>query len=90
MRYLKIDTQKNYIEAQGNILDISVLILEVIGAIYDNYKTHGHSAEAEFFKKAIASGVTSSDSPVFADLGGNGNSVLVDVSEIKRMLNHDK
>ena len=90
MKYLKVDTQRNYVEAQGNIMDISVFVLQIIGAIYDNYKNNGHPSEAEFFKAAIASGVTSSDSPVFKDLGADGNSVLVNVSEIKRVLNHDK
>lgn len=90
MKYLKIDTQRNYIEAQGSIVDISVLVLEAIGAIYDNYKANGHSKEAEFFKEAIIAGVTFPDSPVFKDCGLNGGSILFNVSEIERMRNHGK
>ena len=90
MEFLKVDTQRNYIEAQGTILDISSLVLQTIGAIYDSYHDHGQLTEAEFFKKAIIAAVTSPDSPVFADFGNDGNSVLVDVTELRKALNHEE
>lgn len=90
MKYLKVDTQKRHVEARGSVVDVTQLILKVIGAIYDNYIAHGHLTEAEFFKRAIHTAATDPDCPVFKYGGPNGDSILLDVSEIKRMFGHGK
>lgn len=91
MKYLKIDTQKGYIESQGSVVDMSALVLETIGAMYDSLKANGNPGGAEFFRAAVVAGVTYPDSPVF-----NGSalhrkdSILVNVDEIERMRNSGK
>ena len=91
MKYLKIDTQKGCIESQGSVADMSAMVLEIIGAMYDGLKDNGNPVEAEFFKAAIVAGVTYPDSPVFKDGVPNcGDSILANVDEVERMRKHGK
>lgn len=91
MKFLKIDTQKGYIETGGSVVDMSIMVLEIISSIYDSLKVNGNPVGAEFFKNAIAAGVTHPDSPVFdGSIPIRGPSILVNIDEIERRRDHGK
>ncbi|MBQ2997275.1 MAG: hypothetical protein IJE22_08620 [Oscillibacter sp.] len=91
MRYLKIDTQKGIIEAQGSIADTAAALLETIDAIYNGYMVNGQPIAAQVFKKSIIAGVTHPESPVFdGRFDGMESSILVDATDIERMRDHGK